>query len=454
MNCATCGAPAAPNDRFCGSCGAEVTAGQTATAPPPDEWADVPPMRERAAPRRSARLLLVALPVLLIGAGLAFWNFKGESGGAGSPEAAVVRLVNAITDEDPLGLLAALDPDEANVLRTAYKAAADQADKDGYIKGDDPLAGLDLTATNMRFTVTKLADDVASVNVTDGTIGYSFSPGTLSGKARDVLTNDDGDPIEASSDSASISELLEESDGPAPAIVTVQRGGSWYVSVLYSIAEAVRSESGAPAPVYGSQPESKGASSPKGVIEAMVSSISSINIDAGLQLIDPESLKVLVDYRSSILSEVNERDVAEARDNFNIVLDRLDVTTMKLDSAHTRVDVTTLEGHGSATHQEDQYSYDSDGDSRYAGTEEVTDTASVSLSNTCLTISSDGDRDTNCLSDLDHTFGINKFFLVVVERKGQFYLDPLATIAEYLKIVAESGDLEKAICDATEQCDA
>ena len=56
----------------------------------------------------------------------------------------------------------------------------------------------------------------------------------------------------------------------------------------------------------------------------------------------------------------------------------------------TWVDAATLEGHGSATDQGDQGSYDSDAESVHAGTDAGTETALVWLSKICLTISSDG----------------------------------------------------------------
>jgi hypothetical protein len=397
------------------------------------------PMSETPPPatRRGSRLLFIALPVLVLGAGVAYWNFKSSTSAADSPQAAVERLVRAVTDEDPLGVLAALDPSEGDLLRDAYKPTADQAASQGVItdKGD-PLASVDVSASNLKYSVKQLGEKVAAVTITDGNFSASFDPSKLPADTRKDLPPDFLRPRHAST---SIAEMKRDTDGPEPPIVTVKRDSGWYVSVFYTIAEAVRTSSGVAQPDFDHPPATHGADSPKGVIEELAKAAGAVDLDRGLQLLDPESLRVLVDYRSAIEAQVNPKDLADARKNFAFALDTLDVTTTKLDDVHTRVDVSKLAAHTTLK------------------TGRITQTATATVTGTCYTAvnSANGHPQptAGCLKDTGYTFGLTSFFVVVAQRGGQYYLDPLRTIEEYARTMTTSKDFNSLMCQASgKQC--
>lgn len=377
------------------------------------------------------RVLFIALPVLVLGAGVAFWNFKSSTGGADSPQAAVERLVRAVTDEDPLGVLAALDPSEGDLLRGAYKPTADQAASQGVIadKGD-PLESVDVNASDVRYSVEKLGEKVAAVTITDGNFSASYDPSKLPAETRKDLPPDF---LEKQSGSTSVAELKRDSDQPLPVIVTLKRDNGWYVSVFYTIAEAIRGASDVAKPDFDHPPASQGADSPKGVIEQAAQAINAIDIDKGLQLIDPESLRVLVDYRGAIESLVDPSDLAQERKGFSFALDDLAVETTPLDDVHTKVNVTKLRAHGV-----------SDGN----------DAATFAVDGTCGTVvdtigKAKPETSTSCLKDTGYTFGLQSFFIVVAQRGGQYYLDPLRTLEEYAHVITDSKDFDTLMCQAS-----
>jgi hypothetical protein len=379
------------------------------------------------------RLLFIALPVVVIGAGVAFWNFKSSTGGADSPQAAVERLVRAITDEDPLGVLAALDPTEGDVFRQAYEPTADQAaSQDLVADGGDPLASVDVKADDLEYDVDKLGERVAAVHVTSGKFSASFDPSKLPAKTR---RDHPPDFDHAQSGSTSIAELQKDSDEPLPALVTIKRGSGWYVSVFYTVAEGIRQASGLPQPDFDHPPASRGADSPKDVITQLAAAIGAVDIDRGLQLLDPESLQVLVDYRKTIESRFDEDDLAEERKNFSFSLDELDVKTTALDDVHTRVDVAKVRAHGVSV---------DDG---------VPDAATFAVDGTCGTVvdtigRAKPEETKSCLEDTGYTFGLHSFFVVVAARAGEYYLDPLRTIEEYARIITDSKDFKSLLCEA------
>ena len=380
------------------------------------------------------RLLFIALPILVIGAGVAFVNFKSSTGGADSPQAAVERLVRAVTDEDPLGVLAALDPTEGDVLRDAYKPAADEAASQDLVADEgDPLESVDVRAEGLRYDVDKLGDRVAAVHVTEGKFDGSFDPSKLPSKTRRDLPPDFDQP---QSGSTSIAQLQDDSDDPLPAIVTIKRDGSWYVSIFYTIAEAIRTASGLPKPDFDNPPAGRGADSPKDVITQLAAAVGAVDLDKGLQLLDPESLQVLVDYRKTIESQFDDADLARERRNFSFTLDELEASTTPLDDAHTRVNVTKLRAHGVSI---------DDG---------VSDAATFAVDGTCGSIvdtigRAEPEETKACLDDTGHTFGLRSFFVVVAKRGGDYYLDPLRTIEEYARIVSDSKDFKSFMCEAS-----
>ncbi len=385
------------------------------------------------------RILFIALPVLVLGAGVAFWNFKSSTGGADSPQAAVERLVRAVTDEDPLGVLAALDPSEGDLLRGAYKPTADQAASQGVIadKGD-PLESVDVNASDVRYSVEQLGEKVAAVTITDGNFSASYDPSKLPAETRKDLPPDF---LEQQSGSTSIAELKRDSDEPLPVIVTLKRDSGWYVSVFYTIAEAIRGASDVAKPDFDHPPASQGADSPKGVIEQLAAAAGAVDLDKGLQLVDPESLRVLVDYRGAIESLVDQRDLADARKNFTFALDSLDATTTKLDDGHTRVDVKKLTAHTTLN------------------TGRMIQTATATVDGTCYTAVNSAagkpQQDSGCLKDTGYTFGLKSFFVVVAQRGGQYYLDPLRTLEEYARVITDSKDFDTLMCQASgKQCES
>ncbi len=87
-------------------------------------------------------------------------------------------------------------------------------------------------------------------------------------------------------------------------IAVVEEDGSWYVSLWYSAAEAVRTDAGETAlPVIGGGPAPVGAESPEAALEGLIENIAALDAEGVLTLLDPEEARVLYDYSNLFLPE-------------------------------------------------------------------------------------------------------------------------------------------------------
>jgi hypothetical protein len=90
----------------------------------------------------------------------------------------------------------------------------------------------------------------------------------------------------------------------------------------------------------------------------------------------------------------------------------------------------------------------------------VPDAATFTADGTCGTVVDTIGRNkpettTGCLKDTGYTFGLRSFFVVVAQRGGQYYLDPLRTLEEYAHVITDSKDFDTLMCQASgKQCES
>jgi hypothetical protein len=260
----------------------------------------------------------------------------GGGDGANSPEAAVARLVDAVAAEDPVAAVAALAPDEVQSLGDLVTEIEDRAQDEGLAAEGDTFAGIDLTADDMEYEVDELGDGVARVTITDGTLGYSFDPDQLSEQSRRLVDAGDSEGELDISDEAG-------GFGEDAFLVAVRRGGSWYVSLAYTLAEYVVDGLDLPEADFDAEPDLRDpAPDPEAAVIDLVEALGqgdAREIAAGLP---EDEWRVLVPYEDA-LSELLEGSDGEGLDaDLEVTEAALDV--QDLGDGARRVKILSAEG--------------------------------------------------------------------------------------------------------------
>ncbi len=226
-----------------------------------------------ARPRKSRKGLFIGLSigivaVLVLAGGGVWWFFASRLGGASSPEAAFTKLISGVESVDPLTLYGSFAPSEVGQLKDALTklTSAVPGGDDGAIDIQTLLSDLKssvtITTEDLTFDTEELADDVARVTWTDGSI-------TIDGdeqKIADALVEGYAPAMRAQFEAygytdTEIDELLDEAkqsaaddldlpytlnaddvdsdDGQGIALVMVDEGSGWYVSPMLSYADTV-----------------------------------------------------------------------------------------------------------------------------------------------------------------------------------------------------------------------
>ena len=231
------------------------------------------PARRRTPSRRLVLGLVGGgLAVVLVGAGVGGWALvAGMFGGASSPQAAVEKALGAAANGDPMALLGTLAPSELDAFRPTVETLA-------AVKGEGEIDYLglitrigeagELRVEDVSYTTTRIADGVAIVTATAGTITIDGDPDRLATALMDTGADVFRAMDAAGAQSATETEgLLDDarnqlastlrdslpftwdiaqtardaSDGREDllspwTVVTVDEGG-WYISPLLSAAE-------------------------------------------------------------------------------------------------------------------------------------------------------------------------------------------------------------------------
>lgn len=189
--------------------------------------------------RRNRRFGVIAAVTALVGAGsFTTYSFLGASndGGAATPEEAVTTFASAMAHEDLLGMIDVTSPEEVAVLRDAVASTAGDATRVGLLSDAfdaSSVKGVDVSVDDLTLQTEYLEGGLASVTATGGTVSTSFDPQAFPfGSKLSAL-------LGAGQQASSRSFSLSAANSPV-LLMTVERGGRWYVSVEYTIAEYIR----------------------------------------------------------------------------------------------------------------------------------------------------------------------------------------------------------------------
>jgi hypothetical protein len=130
-------------------------------------------------------------------------------------------------------------------------------------------------------------------------------------------------------------------------VVAIREGGGWHVSLAYSVAELVRSASGAEFPEMGKGPPSIGANAPEEVVSDLFNAYANADSERLVTLMHPDESRALYDYAPSFQPHLHELAmIAAERGTYDVQLNDLETEVEGAGSMRTvRVRSFDLEIH-------------------------------------------------------------------------------------------------------------
>jgi hypothetical protein len=284
----------------------------------PPSAADLPYVRPPGPPRKPARRvgLAIAVVITVLAAGFGLSSLA-QGDGASDPEGAVRDLFGAISDEDAIGVVQAITPSERSVLRPAVEDVAGEARRLDVASKDldlTDISGIELDVQDLELSSHELGDGVAMVEVTGGTMSSSVAIDKLplGPVVREVIDRQDAE--------------IDDTETTAPLqgvkLVALRRDGGWRVSLLYSIAEAMRRDADPePAlPTFGAGIPERGAASPEAAVRDAVAAATALDVRRLIELTSGDEMAVLHDYGPLIVDATKD---AKADDHDGVSVDDL-----------------------------------------------------------------------------------------------------------------------------------
>lgn len=364
--------------------------------------------------------------VLALAAGAFAVTSFGDAGPS-SPEAAVEAMFAAVEQQDVLGVLDTLAPEERELYQPFLEDVVGELSRLQVLSDDVDLgsvSGFEVDVEGLELESDQLGEGVSVVRITGGTITGSVDPrevpvGTF---VQDLMEDPENDvDMDVVSESGELA-----ADEPVEIVVIEDQG--WHVSLHYTIAEAARRAAGAPVPDFGAGVEPEGAPSPEAAVRALVQ--ASVDLDARrvIALLAPGEMSALHDYAPLFLDDAEEA-VAELRaeSDFEISIDQLD-TEVDEQGDVAEVSVSAFAASGQVDGEPFAVAYDGE----------------------CFTGTFEGDSEEMCIDDEEPGMGgalaermvAASLTVGTVQEDGRWYVTPIRTSMSYGLTVLRALDPE------------
>ena len=482
--CGSCGFQF-PDDAmsFCSSCGARRATATGAPQPPaPSPYAPptgsptgsptldhpvaaMPYDPSAGSGRKGSGKLALGIGALVLavgGAGITGWAVLGQDGGAGSPEDATTEFLSATTEQDVLGMLDLVLPGEVKGVGEAFEEQEDKLREDQKLPENGLTDAVTLSASEWDLDIEEVTDHVALVTVkdTDLTIEWDLDklePGLLEMDGVEDAVNSlsssekRGEWPNADFDYGDIVDGLDEV-GMTPTFAVVEQDGSWYVSVLGTVQNAVfqavyeetRDANWHPDRLdweaVGNPPEPIVGQDSREVVEQVLTAVEDMDLRASTQLLPADQIGVLA---ASIGAAA---DALEATDEYQEVQGSLSLELEDWEAEEESIGDDLVEVRVSKAvfgvdfddPYADEYSYYGSDDSFSGG---------FRFEDGCVSLEADGrTEEAGCIDDvseLRELFDDGDIVLVLREVDGGMQFDPVATAMHYAK-TADTGSLFQA----------
>jgi hypothetical protein len=378
-------------------------------------------------------LLAVAVVLAVLAGGFAVVNLRATPSGAASPEAAVEKFFDAVSDEDLIGVLEMLDPGERSVMVPFVQRLASELDRLEITDGLDPddVNGLDIEVEGLEVVPQELGPGVAEVAVTGGSFRIATQPEAVpvGDVLRDIVEANGGEiDIPREQDQASVSD----EDGLF--LVTTETNGRWHLSLGFTIAEYARRDAGLDLPDLAGGVEPQGAPSAEAAVSEFVDAAAGLDLERMISLLPPDEMRALQVYAPLFLEDA-QADVEDFREDeeFDLTVDELDLETSDIDGG-TRViptggTITVRDYTGESTVSyrdgclEVTGAAEEDFEDDFGDTRVCTDELAGSGSGL-------SEEDEAEIAELGALFADFEPGVVAVERNGAWYVDPLRTVGD------------------------
>lgn len=386
----------------------------------------LPPYTPPSGGRRGLAFVALGVgAVLAVVAGVFAVGAIADDGAPETPEAAVEAMFAAINDQDVLGVLDTLAPSERELYQPFLEDMVGELQRLGVVSDELDLGsvrGVDLQVDGLELESSTLAPGISVVSVTAGTITGGVDPAQvpIGSFVRDLLDDPEaGVELQPFTDTGPLVE-----DQPIDLVVIDDDG--WHVSLHYSLAEAVRSEAGAPLPDFGNGVAPEGAETPEAAVRALLQAAVDLDVRRVIALTPPGEMSALHDYAPLFLGDVEDA-VDELGSSFDVAIDSLD-TDVARDGDTATVAVSGFAVSGVLEDASFEVSY-ADGcyQVTYEGeSEEV-----------CPETSGPGGEGGATIAEdlLDAQLGV-----VTVERGGRWYVSPVRSTFQVLLAVVGAVD--------------
>ncbi len=380
--------------------------------------------RARKGPSGVGRAALAGVLALTVGfGGLAVRSALAEPGGASSPEAAFEAFFAAVDADDLAGVIETMPRNERAALVEPMGEIMVELQRLGVIDDEATASapgGFDVTVTDLTYTVDRLDPRLAVVTTTGGSLGLAdldladLPFGDVIDGPMEGLPDEALDAVTMGSNTTDLAS--------SPISLAVIDDDGWHVSMMYSVAEAVRREAGAPFPGLGNGPTPVGAETPEGAVRQLVEEAFALDARGVIAMLDPEEMAVVYDYSPLFLADADTVADRMGAEMAGLRLDRLDTRVIERDGRT----MVAVDGGQVSVSMVDPW----DG-----STQDVV----AGFDGGCFELTTDGETQRTCLSDLADEFGLTatpstsvvpapQQGVTVVERAGRWYVSTLPSL--------------------------
>ena len=251
----------------------------------------VPVVPER--PKRSKGKIIAgvfAVTALVGGGAFALTKIteNDSTGGAASPVEVGTSLTTALAQEDALGIVDLLLPGERATFRQPLTDFIDNLKRLEVLDDTASLGkvrGLDIEFDNVEVTAEETnVNDITNIVVTgDSTVSIDGAAVPIGDLLIDEAFGGDRPDMDGEPQDEAVSWNM----------TTVERGGRWYLSLFYSIAEDSRSSD---TDIPEEPIRLNGATSPEGAVDNLLQAVSDLDLEALLGTLNPNEAEALQRY--------------------------------------------------------------------------------------------------------------------------------------------------------------
>ncbi|NNE12572.1 MAG: hypothetical protein HKN41_10075 [Ilumatobacter sp.] len=254
--------------------------------------------------RRSKWLVAgAATSVFAVGAAgiFAVANLAGApEGGADSPADLGLTLLDAIEQEDVLGVIDTLSPGEREVFRDPMVDLVDELTRLELLSPDADLArllGVDVEFSNEAASEAPTnVGDIVNVDLrADATITFDGAEVPIGALITDNMPDD------------LLTELrgtrLTETDELDFRLTAVEQDGRWYFSVFHTIAELARADAAPGSLIPATGIGSDGAESPEAAFDNMLDQVEALDLTGMMRSLNPGEAAALQRYAPMFVEE-------------------------------------------------------------------------------------------------------------------------------------------------------